>query len=157
MGVQLTTMSQRRRASSASGWSAALARKRDALGLAAGDGGGDVVSEATGADGGAVDDGDAVDAAPDQRPGDGRGAAPPGSPDHDVGASGVEAGIFEGGLEAGDVGVVAGEAPAFVDDGVDGADEARGLMQAVDGTQGGLFVGDGDVRAERVGPAQARR
>ena len=120
----------------------------------AGGGGGEVVAEASGADGGAVDDGERCRVAPDQGPGDGAGGSAC-APEQRAFAGGVAAGLFERALEAGDVGVVALQMAVVVDDGVDRADETGGLVEAVHVADDGFLVGDGDVCAERVGFAEA--
>ena len=62
--------------------------------------------------------------------------------------------LLQGGDEAAAIGVVAGEAAAIADDGVDGANPGGEGRDLVEEGQDSLLVGDGDVRAEAAALAQ---
>lgn len=79
-----------------------------------------------------------------------------GSEEEEGASCGFECGfVAQGGDEAGAVGVEAEQAAIAVDDGIDGAGSGGEPADFVEVGDDGFFVGDGDVRAEDVGGAEA--
>ena len=81
-------------------------------------------------------------------------AAPPAAHEQEALPLRGETRLLQGGDEAAAIGVVAREAPAIVDDRVDGANPGGQGGNLVEEGEDGLLVGDGDVRAEAAALAE---
>ena len=82
-----------------------------------------------------------------QRPKDGRGgiAGAAGAEDERLFAGDRNAGSFDQGLQSAEIGVVAAEFAAAVDDGIDGADGFGGFVYLIQIGDDRLLIGDGDI------------